>query len=243
MGCHWLEMDVVVTGDGHVLVSHEPWIDHATCVGPEGRPLTAQEGRSLNLYRMPLQEIQRYHTLPPNGPHAPTAPKPLLAEVVAAVDQLARAEGIPPVRFNIEIKSDPALYGSFQPLPGALARRVLQEIRALSIDHRCLVQCFDPAVLQAMHGLAPAIPSAMLVEQPFNVEDGLQVLGFKPAYCSPAFHLVDQKLVDELRENGIGLLTWTVNAGQDMERMIRLGVDGLITDRPAEAMALLAQLQ
>lgn len=242
MGCHWLEMDVVITGDDHVLVSHEPWMDHATCLDPQGLALTEAQGRALNLYRMPLAEIQQYRSMCA-APAGPAAPKPTLAEVVGAVRRFAHDAGLPEPGFNIEIKSAPPHYGAFQPPADQLARRVLQEVHALGIGQQCLVQCFDPAVLAVLHQQAPALPTAFLLEQPFTVQLGLRVLGFRPAFFSPSFRLIDQAMANELRENGIGLLAWTVNDGRDMERMIRLGVQGLITDKPAEALALLALLQ
>lgn len=80
---------------------------------------------------------------------------------------------------------------------------------------------------------------ALLVDNLGGVQDNLERLGFTPAYYSVPFFLVTAALVAELRERGIALLTWTVNGRADMQRMIGLGVDGLITDRPGEAMELL----
>ncbi|MEO7080547.1 MAG: glycerophosphodiester phosphodiesterase family protein, partial [Flavobacteriales bacterium] len=59
-GCHWLEMDVVITGDDQVLVSHEPWMDHLICRDPEGRAISEVEGRAINIFQLPLAEVQRY---------------------------------------------------------------------------------------------------------------------------------------------------------------------------------------
>ncbi len=240
IGCQWIELDVVITGDNQVLVSHEPWMDHLACLGPEGLALSAAEGRAANIHRMPLAEARRYKV---KGPGNSTAHKPALAEVVAALKQVAEAEGIPSPGFNIEVKSDPALYGTYQPQPEELARRVLHEIAVLGIKGHCLVQCFDPAVLNAMHHQEPAVPLAFLVEHDLGLDASLAALRFTPAYYSPALRLVDEDLVHALRRKGIGLLVWTVNEPADMRRMLQLGIDGLITDEPAEALALLAVVQ
>lgn len=239
-GCQWIELDVVITGDNEVLVSHEPWMDHHTCLSPEGQPLNEAEGRAANIHRMPLAEAQQYKV---QGPDNSMAHKPTLAEVVHAVHRHAAAAGKRAPRFNIEVKSDPTLYGTFQPQPDELARRVLQEITVLGIKGRCLVQCFDPAVLNAMHQQEPAVPLALLVEHDLGLEASLAALRFSPAYYSPALRLVDEALVHALRRKGIGLLVWTVNEPADMRRMFALGIDGLITDEPAEALALRAVVQ
>ena len=62
-------------------------------------------------------------------------------------------------------------------------------------------------------------------------------------YYSPAYSIANARMAGELREKGIGLLVWTVNDMADMCRMLDLEVDGLITDKPREAMALIASRQ
>lgn len=236
-GCHWLEMDVVLTGDGHVVVSHEPWMDHLSCIGPDGSELTEAEGRKLNLHTMPLEEIQRYVVRPAKG-NGRGAHKPTLAEVTESLRHWSLAASMPMPGLNIEIKSDPEWYGLYQPQPARLAEAVLKEIHELRIEQRCLVQCFDPAVLDAMHRQGTRIPLALLIDNMDGLQTNLGRLGFKPAYYSAPHLLVTGNLVEELHGLDIRLLAWTVNGLLEMQRMIDLGVDGLITDKPAEAMRL-----
>ena len=235
-GCHWLEMDVVITGDNDVLVSHEPWMDPATCTDPAGKPLSAEAGRSANIFTMTVEEVQRYHLLPASA-FAPW--KPTLTEVHAHVHRECAENSMLMPRFNIEVKSDPAWYGTFQPSPAVFAQRLVQEIHVVGLHGYCLVQSFDPAILEAMHRTDPSIPLALLVENKASVAENLRLLDFLPAYYSPEHHLIDGGTMGELRNKGIGLLAWTVNEEADMRRMIELGVDGLITDRPDLAMQLL----
>lgn len=247
-GCQWLEMDVVITGDGHVLVSHEPWMDHQSCRDPEGRRFSEEEGHAINIFALPLRVVQRYGCLPTNkgGTQPPFRPgwyKPTLAEVVRAVDAQAVERNAVPPSFNIEIKSEPLLYGTFQPHPDHLAELVMCDVVALGIARRCMVQSFDTAVLEAVHALAPTLPLALLVDNAEGVEANLGRLSFTPRHYSPAFSIAGPRMAGELREKGIGLLVWTVNEKADMVRMLDLGVDGLITDRPGQAMALIAERQ
>ncbi|MBP8823013.1 MAG: hypothetical protein KBH07_05180 [Flavobacteriales bacterium] len=236
-GCHWLEMDVVITGDKEVLVSHEPWMDHVTCLGPHGGPLTEAQGLAANIHRMTLAQVRRYRLVPDDG----LAPwKPTLAEVHAQVQGDCAERSVPMPRFNIEVKSEPAWYGTFQPAPADVAGRVALELRKTGLDKHGLVQSFDPAILLAMHRINPAIPLALLVENTAGLAYNLGLLDFTPAYYAPSFELINEALVAELRARGMGVLAWTVNKERDLRRMIDLGVDGLITDHPAAAMALLA---
>lgn len=246
-GCQWLELDVVITGDDTVLVSHEPWMDHRTCRDPQGRPLTEAEGRATNIFTLPLAEVQRYRCVPSGSDDAkgadPSWYKPALGEVVRAVDALAQRTGIVPPGYTIEVKSERGWYGTYQPVPERLAERMLQEVDALGILHRCIIQSFDGAVLKAIHASAPAVPLCLLAERPEVPATVLDHLGFTPAYYGPTIDTVDASLAEDLRSHGIGLLVWTVNTKAGMERLLDIGVDGIITDHPAMAMALLADRQ
>lgn len=242
LGVDWLELDVVITADSQVLVSHEPWMSHVICTDPDGRPIPEAEERARNIYRMTLAEAQAYDCGGLEHPRFPEqeqrrAHKPALREVVEAVDEAALLGGGHP-GFNIEIKSDPALYGTYQPRPAEFARLVLKEIVDLGITDRVIIQSFDPAVLAAVRAIDPDITLALLVENSDGLAVNLQRLGFKPAIYSPHHALVDAALVRALHEQGIQLVVWTVNEPEDIRRMMDLGVDGIITDYPDRVLRM-----
>lgn len=244
LGCDWIEMDVVITGDGQVLVSHEPWIDARICRDANGGSFSEKAGRDLNIFQLPLSEVRSYFCIPSTvdvqrGMWKEDWHKPTLAEVVHATDRFAHERGSAPVKFNIEIKSEVEWYGIFQPLPVPFAEQVLAEIDMLHIKERCLIQCFDVSVLEAVHASAPEMPVALLVENDEALEHHLQRLSFKPGYYSPEFHMVNEELVRTLRAREIGLLAWTANEPEDIRSLIVLGVDGIITDHPERVTSAL----
>ncbi|MFT3884811.1 MAG: glycerophosphodiester phosphodiesterase family protein [Flavobacteriales bacterium] len=244
LGCEWLELDVVMTADGHVLVSHEPWMEHRICRTPSGEPIRAEQERGFNIHRMPLKDVQAFDcglTRHPDFPEQRPQPahKPTLAEVVNAVEGHVKERGLNAVGYNIEIKSEPALYGIFQPEPWPFAQAVLAAISALAIGDRCIIQSFDPAVLEAVHAIDPDLRTALLVDEGHGLAADLARLSFTPDFYSPDKALVDSALLASLRARNIGLLVWTVNDPAEMERFIHLGVDGIITDRPDRLMELL----
>jgi glycerophosphoryl diester phosphodiesterase len=246
LGCDRLEMDVVVTGDGQVLVSHEPWLEHRICLDPDGRPITAATERSFNLYRMTVAEVQRCDCGSLGHPdhadqEAMRAVKPTLAQVVEAVEEHALMNGLHTPGYNIEIKSDPALYGTFQPPPEELARLVLDALDGLGITDLSIVQSFDPAVLEAVHAIEPDVVLALLVEDAAGLETQLSRLSFTPSIYSPYHALVDRALVDALAARDIRLVVWTVNEEEDIRRMLSLGVDGIISDHPERVLRLIEQ--
>ena len=247
-GCQWLEMDVVITGDDHPVISHEAWMDHDICRDPQGRSFTEEEGRAINIFKLPLVEVQRFGCVPRGAKAAVPKDaadwhKPTLAEVVRAVDQFARHAGTVAPGFNIEVKSEPALYKVHQPEPRVFAQLVLRDVLALGLAERCIIQSFDIAVLEEVHARAPHIPLALLVDNTDGVAENLDRLGFVPTFYSLSLATANAHVSAELRNRGIGMLVWTVNGQTDMERMLRLGVDGIITDHPAIAMKLIAEAQ
>lgn len=248
LGCSWLELDVVLTSDGHVLVSHEPWMDHRICTGPNGDALTEAQGLALNIHRMTLAEAQACDCGSLTHPDFPDqenrrAVKPTLAEVVSAIEELTLAEGVGPIAYNIEIKSDPAWYGTYQPAPDTLAAAVLRTLTDLQLGSNCLVQSFDPAVLEAVHALDPGLRTALLVESGTDPDAELGRLSFTPDVYSPQFNLVDARAVRALQDRNIEVVVWTVNEEADIRRMVALGVDGIISDFPDRVLRILEEAE
>jgi glycerophosphoryl diester phosphodiesterase len=244
LGCTWMEMDVVLTADGQVLVSHEPWMDHRICRTPQGDSITPAQERDFNIFRMTAAEAQAFDcgsAQHPDFPEQLNAPahKPTLMEVVEALDDHAAESGFGNIGFNIEIKSDPALYGSHQPAAEPFAKAVLSAIEELNIADRCIIQSFDPAILEVIHEAEPGIRLSLLVENGDGVEANLKRLSFVPAFYSPDHALLDERTVNTLHERDIEIAAWTVNDTEDIRRMIALGVDAIITDRPDRALLML----
>lgn len=244
MGCDLLELDVVITADSQVLVSHEPWMSHRICRTPQGDSITEQQEHDFNIYRMTVAEAQSFDcgsTPQVAFPDQELSPqfKPTLRQVVEAVDLKMMDNGTAGVGWNIEIKSEPALYDVFQPRPERFARLVLAEIDSLGIGGRTVIQSFDPAILEEIHRTDETLATALLVDNTNGLERNLARLSYTPTHYSTAFALADKALVKTLDSLGIELLVWTVNDKSDLRRMIKLGVGGIITDHPEKAIKLL----
>ena len=256
IGVTTLEMDVVISADGQVVVSHEPWMNPALCSLPSGAPVPEADARDHNLFRMPYAEIERYdcgrrrHPAFPRQEPQP-ASKPLLRDVIEMAEAYATDHDRPPVFYNIEIKSRPEWDGTFHPAPKAFAKRVLATVHEGEVAARTTIQSFDARALRATRRLRenwdpePTVQLALLVTEDTApaVADQLDALGFTPAVYSPAHSAVDEALVRAAHERGLRVVPWTVNERDAMRRLIRLGVDGLITDYPdvgAEVMEALA---
>ncbi|MEF8815645.1 glycerophosphodiester phosphodiesterase family protein [Salinibacter sp.] len=246
IGVTTLEMDVVISADGQVVVSHEPWMNPALCTLPSGAPVAEANAREHNLYHMPYAEIERYDCGRRPHPEFPRqepqpASKPLLRDVIEMAEAYAADHGRPPARYNIEIKSRPEWDGTFHPAPEAFAKRVLAAVHEGEVAARTTVQSFDARALRATRRLReknrapePTVQLALLVTQDAAapLADQLEALGFSPAVYSPAHSAVDEALLRAAHDRGLRVVPWTVNERDAMRRLIRLGVDGLITDYP-----------
>jgi glycerophosphoryl diester phosphodiesterase len=151
---------------------------------------------------------------------------------------MQREKKLPAVRYNIEIKSTPDGDGIYHPAPKEFVAKVLEVVKAGGIMDRTTVQAFDVRALQEAKAQAPSIPVAFLLSETKGFEKDLEKLGFTPEIYSPYFRLVNAEMVENCRANGIRIIPWTVNDENDMNDLLELGVDGIITDYPDIALTL-----
>lgn len=249
LGVNTLELDVVISQDGQVVVSHEPYFNADFTTKPDGTPVTKPEQKILTLYRMPYAEIQRYDVGMRGNARFPEQEKqrvvkPLLRDVIAAVEAHRVNGNVPAFGYNIELKSEADEYDKSQPQPAEFCRLVNQILTEARLDPaRVVIQSFDFAILQHWQQQMDAkkmlpVRLSALVENIRGIDYNLEKLGFKPAIYSPNYQLIGRDGIDKLHQLGIKVIPWTVNTTKDMRRMIDLGVDGLITDYPDRAIGL-----
>lgn len=229
-----LELDLAVSKDNQLIVSHEPWFNPDICRHANGDSIAKRDADKWLIGQLTAAEIRQFDCGSRGNNRFPRQQKmqtykPVFREVVEAV-RLQYPQR--PVRWNLEIKSRPEWDGVRTPAMEEFARLVTDELKNLGIEQLCTVQSFDVRALQAVHRLNPALRLALLVENIQGLEANLAKLGFTPAVYSPYYLLVNQKLVRRCRERGMLLIPWTVNDVPAMRRLIRLGVDGIITDYP-----------
>jgi glycerophosphoryl diester phosphodiesterase len=244
LGVDTLEMDVVISQDKQVVVSHEAWMNADFCSGPDGLQLKKETEHKYNLYKMPYAEIVKFDCGKRGNSEFPMqkalpAHKPLLSEVITQVEIYVRNNKLPQIGYNIEIKSDPKDDGIYHPDPGTFTDLVLAEIKEHDFLPRIILQSFDVRILQELKKKNPAIVISLLVENTDGLILNLQRLGFQPDIYAPEFILVDEELVKALHAKDIKLIPWTVNETADMKKLIAIGVDGIITDYPDKLINLL----
>lgn len=247
LGVTTLELDVVISRDSQVLVSHEPWLSSIICKSPTGEDIAEGSERDWNLYQMNYEEIaecdcgQRQHPRFPDQQLSFSA-KPLLSQVIDTVESYLTANNLPPVSYNIETKSAPSRDDIFHPEPAVFVQYLLAVIQEKKVEDRVLIQSFDPRTLRETRKLDSDIRLVLLVEGEKAAEDRINELGFIPDVYSPEHVLVTDSLRKWTQEKEMKLIPWTVNEPVDMKRLIELGVDGIITDYPDRLVGVLNTL-
>jgi glycerophosphoryl diester phosphodiesterase len=229
-----LEMDLVITADKQVILSHEPWFSHEITTTPQGNALTEETEKQHAIYQMTLQDAQKYDVGLKQHPRFEqqkkiAAVKPSLAQLIGAIENEPRGKEI---SFNMEIKSQEEYDGTYTPSITEFASLVVDEIHRLGIHDRTTIQSFDVRALKAVHTLSPKIKLALLVENNDGFEVNLAKLGFIPQIYSPNYTLVDSKLISKCHDRNMQIIPWTVNSSLGIDLLINLGVDGIITDYP-----------
>src|ERR1035437_7559361 len=111
LGVDTLEMDVVISLDWQVVVSHEAWMNEAFCNCPDGKEVEANSKDKYNLYKITYSEIATYDCGIRGNKEFPlqkkiAAHKPLLSEVITKIDAYTKENKLPAIKYNIEIKSE-----------------------------------------------------------------------------------------------------------------------------------------
>jgi glycerophosphoryl diester phosphodiesterase len=257
MGVDTLELDVGVTADGVIIISHERGLNPDLARDAKGGYVPAP---GTPFVRLQLDEVRTYDVgqIRPDSKYARQFPDqraipetriPMLKELFA----LVRKSGNNCVRFNIETKIDPN-HPDESPDPQTFVTLLLGLIDAEGFSDRIMIQSFDWRTLQLVQQRAPKIPTVYLTLQrgsaPTVALDKATnwTAGFNPAdhggslphtikaaggaIWSPYFGDVNEALVTEAHGFGLRVVVWTVNKPEDMAHMMQIGVDGIISDRP-----------
>lgn len=240
LGVTTIEMDLAVTKDKQLVVSHEPWMSAEICTDPSGNAFTTKDEKKYNIFKMTYAEVKQFDcglTANEKFPEQAkmSAVKPLLRDVIVAVEDHVRSISRYEVDYNIEIKSDEEGDNKFHPSPQEFSDLVYDFLDQYLSWDRIVIQSFDFRVLKYWHEKHPEVRLAALVENLKSVDHNLDALGFTPAIYSPYFKLLSREKVEYLHHKKIRVIPWTVNEIKDMLALKGMGVDGFITDYPDRA--------
>ena len=256
LGVDTLECDMAVTRDGVVVIYHDLWLNPDITRGPDGQWL---EKRGPAISELTFAELLRYDVgrIKPGTEYAKSFPDqqpvdgtriPRLADLF----DLVRKSGNTQVGFDCETKLSPLEPAATLP-PEEFARRVIAEIRKGGMQTRTMIQSFDWRTLQLVQKEAPKIRTMYLstprtLARPANGGPSPWLAGFdldrfggslpqavhaaggriwapNQTYLTPALRA-------EAKALGVSVIPWTVNEPAMMNKLLDMGVDGIISDRP-----------
>ncbi len=238
MGVNTLELDLQVTADGQVVVSHDPYFHHRYAIRPDGTHVRKGDSKEY-IYKMPYSEVEKYDVgsraseVWPEKECFKTV-KPLASDLIDFVENYTKEKGYSPVRYNIEIKSKKGDgEGLYWPTYDAFATICCKFLNSKYLDDRLVVQSFDHRALNYIHEKYPELILSYLVDAKApDFETYMAKLTFTPQWLSPHHSITDETLVQKCREKGMRLVPWTVDKPEDIKRMIDLGVDAIISNYP-----------
>ena len=158
--------------------------------------------------------------------------KPLLSELIDSVEMYAKKKGLSLPNYNIEIKSMAASDNVSHPEPQEFVSLVLAVCESKKLGKRLTIQSFDVRPLKVIHEKYPSVTISYLTANTKSLTENLALLGFTPLVYSPYYKTVTAETVKQCHDQKIKVVLWTVNTKEEINQLVTLGVDGIITDYP-----------
>ncbi|MGH2622290.1 MAG: glycerophosphodiester phosphodiesterase family protein, partial [Sphingobacterium sp.] len=240
VGITTLEMDVKVTKDRKLVLSHDDYLNPWFTQHPNGGDLHEEEKMEFPIMQMTYSELKKFdvgrkkHHLFPRQRKL-RASIPLLEDVIDSVQQVIKEKGKPQVFYNIETKSSPQGDHQLNPVPEEFVNLLMEVIERKGITPFVIIQSADVRTLQVLRKKYPNVRTSYLVgarRKEFSLEDNLEVLGFKPTIYSPNYKYITAADIQKCHEMGMKVVVWTPNTKKEMIALKAMGVDGIITDFP-----------
>jgi glycerophosphoryl diester phosphodiesterase len=244
IGVTTLELDLCMTGDGKIIVSHEPYFSPDFCTYPSGNAIS--KDTLINMYQMTYEEIAQFDCGSIPHPRFPQqqkmrVAKPLLSDVFDEVESYLEIKKLTPVFYNIELKTRRETDTLFHPLPEDFSKEVFELVSKKGLWNRVNIQSFDFRTLQFFREEYPEVRLALLIENRLSWQQNIDSLGFTPEIYSCYYRLLSPSIVKELQDAGMQVIPWTVNEERAIKEVLDWGVNGIISDYPNRVLKIVNQ--
>lgn len=241
LGVNTLEMDLCITKDGKVVLSHDKFFHHRNATRPDGT--SVEEGDPLvYLYSLPYDEVVKWDVGIKKNPSWPqrqciNANVPLASDVIRTVEAYVKEKGLAPVCYNIEIKSEASTESGKEGVDWPQYREYtdlcMGMLDSLGLGERLVVQSFDHRALNYIDKKYPGhILSYLLEGYDVDYDQYMKRLDFIPQWLSPEHTNVTEELMLRAHADGMKVVTWTVDEPDEMRRLMDLKVEAIISNYP-----------
>lgn len=238
VGAQIIEVDVYTSKDGQVIITHDNAVNADHTLDPQGKTMTKEEAAKFIFHQMNYEDIRKFDVGSMVYKPYPRQQKmkvsiPTLSDLIDSVEAFTKSRSMPGAIYNIELKNDPKYDGIYNATPPELIEATMKVVNSKKIGNRFYIQSFDFRPLQYVRKTYPKVTVGFLTsDAKTTFEANIEKLGFVPDVYSPTFTLVTPELVTKVHAKRSKLVPWTVNTKEDMQRMILMDVDGIITDYP-----------
>ena len=229
-GVDVLELDLAVTRDNVIVISHDPHLNPAICQGPGGEKA---------IHKLSFEQVRQWDCGALKNPAFPQQ-QPVPGTRMPTLEEVFEQAAPSRVELNIETKIDPRT-PELAPDPLSFSKLVVDAVRKHHLERRVIVQSFDFRTLKEVRRLAPEIRLSALYEgaaKPFpeiaRDAGGVEII-------SPHHSLVTPEQVRAAHEAGMQVVPWTANTPALWERLVEAQVDAIISDDPAALIAWLKE--
>jgi glycerophosphoryl diester phosphodiesterase len=229
-GVDALELDLAVTKDDRLVVSHDPLLNAAICAGPHP---------GIPIHTLTLAELKQYDCGAKRNPLFATQ-TPVPGTRIPTFDEVLDLAPSGKFDFNVETKIF-AAKPELTPTPERFVELILAAIRRHHVESRIILQSFDFRTLKAMHEQAPEIRLSALYEGKPKSFVQISREAANAVIVSPHFSLVTPEFVEEAHAAHIQIVPWTANRPADWDKLIAAKVDAIISDDPAALLAYLKE--
>ena len=227
-GVDALELDMAVTKDKVVVISHDPVLETPICSGPRNGAV---------IHTLTFAEVRQWDCGAVRNPKFPMQ-KTIPGTRMPSLDDVFQLADRGTFHYNIEAKSFPDR-PEYTPPPEEFSRLVLEKVRHYRLENRVTLLSFDFRILVAMRRLAPEIRLCALTEMDPRAFPIIAKEAANAEIVSPYYKLVTPEKVAAAHASGIQVVAWTVNDPADWDRMIEAKVDAIVSDDPAALIAYL----
>lgn len=245
-GADALELDVHATADGHVVCCHDPTVDATT----DGT------GAIAELSLAEVQALDAAYWFVPGAEDGAGAPKGLPDDAyplrgLASGDPTLRIptleevlSAFPGTLLNLDIKQS-------EPVVAPYEDKVAQHLSAFGRQGDVIVTSFNDTSIQRFSELAPDVPTAAGTLATSAFWRAVQAGEPPPPTGHVALQVpteaygvtvVEPRFVAAAHEADLAVHVWTIDEPAEMRRLVELGVDGIMSDRPSVLVSTLAGL-
>ena len=242
-GATAIELDVHASADGELVVCHDPTVDRTTNAS----------GRIADLTLLDLKDLDNAYWFIPGADVTPGLPEsqyPFRGRAKSDADfRIATLREVlqefPDTVLNLDIKET-------SPEVEAYEEKLYELLVEFERKDDVIVASFLDRALDAFSACSQGIPVAAGLMETANFWSAVKSGDEPPEVRGVAFQVperqgdlvvVDERFVREAHRQGVAVHVWTVNDAESMERLLALGVDGIITDVPTTLSGVLLKSQ